>query len=229
VGRGQANPHADAEAKGPTAPQKAPSQPQAIGEKTPSKSTQVPTAGTPSSVSPPKTPTPEKPPVALVGGKEVPATRFDVVHHGTTKEELGSELEHVLKTGLPLRKGTNRDLVNHVEGEKDSAFRGATILPGTPDGEGGAIAWAGEGGVVFRLRRVWGWDANKESEGRRRTAFSGFAGNPAHGEHEITIDGHQSPSKIEGYFIVETNRSGRLIPGTLIPNPFYQEGKDGSH
>lgn len=173
---------------------------------------------TPASVRPPQ---PEKPPTATVNGKEVPATRYDVLHHGTTESDLRVTLEEVLKNGLPPR-GTNRDLENHVKGGKDSAFRGGTILPATPDGQGGAVQWAGEGGIVFKLRRVWGWDANKELAGRVRTP-AGFTGNPASGEHEISLLSEQPGSNIEGYYIPSSDRAGRLIPGRFFPNPHYKK------
>ena len=65
----------------------------------------------------------------------------------------------VLASGLPDDKGKNLNLPEHVAGASDSAFRGMTpILVGSPSGIKGACEHASEGGLVFEIFGVLGWN-----------------------------------------------------------------------
>ena len=77
----------------------------------------------------------------------------------------GLDPHEVMMNGLPTR-GSNWDLLDHVEQAGGSAFRGTTKQVTYPDG-GGAAAWADEGGHVFEITNAPTWDVNKHLQGRR--------------------------------------------------------------
>ena len=67
----------------------------------------------------------------------------------------------------------------------------------TPDGAGGAVLWADEGGFVIELKNVKGYDVNEALEGRVKKADGSFGGNPVHGEIEIAVPGRIKPEQVE--------------------------------
>jgi hypothetical protein len=154
---------------------------------------------------------------ALVNGVEVKPGLYPSLYHGTTKERLGyattasnkDVAADIYKNGLPGR-GNNIDLAQHAEGAKDTAFRGTTFMKMNPDGQGGAVLWADEGGLVIQLKDVKGYDVNLATEGRIKKPDGTFGGNRVHGEQEIAVPGKVTPEQIETVWEVVTFPSGRL-------------------
>ena len=150
------------------------------------------------------------------GRPVVPTARGGNLYHGTS--ELAPDV--VFEHGLPSR-GTDLRLLEHVESRGNSAFRGTTDMIMTPDGNGGAGVWAGEGGWVYQLDGTPSWDVNLLLEGRVRLPDGSFRGNLMSGEIERVIPARVAPERILGAFsIVEKN--GRLRPGTFVVNPRYR-------
>jgi RHS repeat-associated protein len=148
-------------------------------------------------------------------GEKVYPTGRDTVYHGTS--EVTPEI--ALSEGLPAR-GTDLSLLNHVEAKGNSAFRGATKVVATPDGEGGAAVWAGKGGWVYKLSSAF-WDVNNILEGRVETP-TGFRGNRMFGEQELTIPAKILPEQIESYGQVSETSRGVPIVRKWIENPNYK-------
>jgi len=90
--------------------------------------------------------------------------------------------ESVLEHGLPTR-GSDWDLIRHVEQTGNSAFRGTTKLVTYPGG-GGAAAWADEGGFVYEVTCVPSWDV--QCSNARTPAYS-------HRRHTHTPPSRRAP------------------------------------
>jgi hypothetical protein len=102
----------------------------------------------------------------------------------------------------------------------DSAFRGTTRNISDPE-SGGAAAWAGDGGWVYRLDGTPSWDVNAQLEGRVPKPDGTHGGNPLPGEHEQAVLANIPPERIVGAMkIIE--RNGKLVPGPMTPNPNYK-------
>lgn len=182
-----------------------------------------------------ETPPPVDPPAPRLGpdgkpeplakdaqGKDVGPDWYGTVYYGSsteTPEKLTPE--KVFAEGLKAR-GKDRDLRRHVEATtEDSAFRGTTLVPQTPDGETGASLWAGPGGYVYEIDGMPGWDANKHLE---RIPVSGglTRQNPVRGENEISILAEVPRERIKAaYQIIETP-TGRIRLGPRLENPNYK-------
>jgi RHS repeat-associated protein len=155
-------------------------------------------------------------PHALVNGKKVAFDAPRTVYYGTNELKP----EEVLAKGLPAR-GTNRDLLNHIQQGENSAFRGSTKVPSDPVNQGGAAEWAQEGGWVYKIT-TRALDANRALQGRVRGPGGQYGGNPAQGENEMVIEARQLPEHVEAYGQVVTDSKGRLVVKQWIENPNYK-------
>lgn len=158
--------------------------------------------------------------VATVQGVHYPPTTRGGGWHGTHEVPPAVAFEQ----GLPAR-GTNVDLINHVEAGGGSAFRGTTPFPMSPDRQAGAALWAGEGGFVYDVRGVPTWDTNALLQGRRPVAggLGGYGGNLMAGEIESAIPARVPRENIAGAYPVLEGRGGSLRLGDYIPNPNFVE------
>lgn len=137
--------------------------------------------------------------------REVSAERSGERYYGTHSVPPSVAFEH----GIPL-KGADRRLLEHVEGNDDSAFRGTTLWPLVNPLMGqGAILWAKEGGWVYHVGPMMGWDPARLLEGRVST-MGMFTGAPNAMEGEISV-----PSKIEASLIIK-GASVREIDDKLV-------------
>lgn len=152
------------------------------------------------------------------GTKVKPNAGGDKLYYGTGSEPPAQ----VFAKGLEAR-GNNTDLLNQVTQGPDRAFRGTTREVIQPDGSAGAGAWAGEGGWVYEIDGVRGWDANRSLDGRVPKPDGTFGGNPMYGEHEVSILAGVPPSRIKRA-IPMIEKSGRLTPdwANVQNNPNYQ-------
>ncbi|WP_224023274.1 hypothetical protein, partial [Burkholderia vietnamiensis] len=157
---------------------------------------------------------------AVVNGVKIKPLNYPKLFHGADRATLGVSADMPAKEvaakiyaeGLPGR-GNNIDLIEHAAGAPDRAFRGTTLMMRTPDGEGGAMLWADEGGFVIELKNVKGYDVNAMLEGRVKKADGSFGGNPVHGEIEIAVPGRIKPEQVElVYEVVRTGRGLRPVP-----------------
>jgi hypothetical protein len=154
---------------------------------------------------------------AVVNGNKIEPVLYEKLYHGADRATLGVDAQMPAKEvaakiyaeGLPGR-GNNIDLVKHAGGADDRAFRGTTLMMRTPDGEGGAIVWADEGGFVIELQNVKGYDVNQALEGRVKKADGSFGGNPMRGEIEIAVPGRIKPEQVKQVYEVITDKRGRL-------------------
>ena len=157
------------------------------------------------------------------GQKLEPDHHLDV-YHGASGLSPGV----VLRQGLPGR-GTSLSLEEHALGKPNSAFRGTTVLPVSPNGDSGAALWAGEGGWVFQLRGVASWDVNKHLEGGMRRSGLRIS-NPVRGEQEHAVLAHVPAERILRYGRVSAHpATGRLVVKEWHDNPHYRpRSKPGS-
>lgn len=159
------------------------------------------------------------PEARLPGGEAVaPTARGGSLYYGASGSD--SAPETVLRAGLPAR-GPNTSVEEHVRGAGDTAFRGTTTLPLTPDGSQGAARWADVGGWVYQIDGMPSWDANRLLQGRVRGP-GGFGGNPVSGELEHLIPAHVPTERIRGYYPVLQGRGTSVRLGTFVPNPNYR-------
>lgn len=174
----------------------------------------------------------EKMPIAMIGSKVLQPRILDKAFYGNKQLPPGYQtIEDIFKKGLPER-GQNWDLNSHVEESwklkggqnpvNDTAFRGTTPQISSPDGTIGAINWADEGGYVYEIRGVPGWEVNTALEGRVAKPDGTFRDNLMSGELETAI-----PAKVPGKFICRVGRpslsnSGRLIIRSTdwVVNPY---------
>ena len=165
-------------------------------------------------------PPPPKPPgveYATVNGMQVKPQNYPELYHGASNKSLGfpesmspeQAAQRIYSEGLPAR-GSNIDLIDHaIHAEEQRAFRGTTVNQLTPNNDAGAAKWAGDGGLVIRLKDVPGYDVNQLLEGRVPGPL-GFGNNPNHGELEIAVPGAISPKNIVEIGVVKTNpRTGK--------------------
>jgi hypothetical protein len=140
----------------------------------------------------------------LPSGKEIPCTSNAGGFHGTGLFAP----EDVFSGGIP-QKGADRRLLEHVLGNKESAFRGTTALPViSPRGQG-AAHWADVGGWVYEVAGTPSWDVEKELEGQVPRP-GGFGGCPTAVELE-----HAIPAQIQGRQVVRAGlvAAGRVVDG----------------
>jgi hypothetical protein len=123
---------------------------------------------------------------------------------GMTQEEIAG---HILKNGLPGR-GTNIDITNHVNGGKDTAFRGATNQYITQERDAGALLWAGGNGVVIKLKDVPGYDVNQPRATSNKGGGIGalVQERTLGGELEVAIPARVKPEQILDVGIVKINK-----------------------
>lgn len=152
------------------------------------------------------------------GSKIKPNAGGGSLYYGSDRDQPAD----VFAKGLEAR-GNNTDLLNHVKEGPDRAFRGTTREVIQPDGSAGAGAWAKEGGWVYEIDGVRGWDANRSLDGRVPKPDGTFGGNPMYGEHEVSILAGVPPSRIKRA-IPMVEKNGRLMPdwGNVKINPNYQ-------
>lgn len=151
----------------------------------------------------------------LPNGELVPPSHHGGGYHGTSQVPPAT----AFADGLPGR-GTDVGLETHVNQTGNSAFRGTTPMPMTPDGAAGAAHWAGEGGWVYKIEGVPTWDVNRLLEGRRMTP-GGFAGNLMVGEMESVVPARVPGRNIQGAYPVIEGRGGTLRLGPFEPNPHF--------
>jgi hypothetical protein len=158
-------------------------------------------------------------PQALMGGRAVaPTARGGNLYHGASGSDMSPTV--VFEHGMPAR-GPNVDIESHVGGARDTAFRGTTTMPMTPDGEAGAAHWAGEGGWVYQIDGTPSWDANQLMQGRVRTP-GGFGGNPMRGELESLVPAGIPRERIRGAYPVVAGRGTSVRLGPFQNNPNYR-------
>lgn len=156
-------------------------------------------------------------PVASINGEPVkPTSTNSHGYHGHHAKP-----EEVFAHGLPA-KGPSVDLENHVMAGEGRAFRGLAPYVCSPDGESGPCYFADEGGFVYEVDCVAGWDVNGLLAGRIHKGVAGYGGNPFTSEVETAILGHVPPSHIKGAYPIKSYRGTRLIPGTYTKNPSYE-------
>ncbi|UCP11543.1 hypothetical protein K5R88_07885 [Pseudomonas sp. MM213] len=135
------------------------------------------------------------------GAFEAPAKLGTQQYYGTSN--LTPDV--AFTKGLPL-KGFCVDLLRHAGKGRDSRFRGTTPFLMVNEALGqGAVCWADEGGWVYELDNIPGWDVEKLLAGKVPTA-NGFAGAPFPGEMEGAIDSWILPSMIRRAGKVERSR-----------------------
>lgn len=141
----------------------------------------------------------------LPNNKEVAAQAYGDRYYGTDKITPDIAFED----GIPL-KGEDRRLLEHVNGNLNSAFRGTTALSSINSGYGqGAAAWAELGGWVYHIDRARGWDTEKLLQGEIER-LGGFVGSPHAGELEVAV-----PSRIEAAQIIKAGQVESLTRGAL--------------
>lgn len=155
-------------------------------------------------------------PVAKVNGELFePTVNHIHGYHGNKAKP-----EDVFEHGFPA-KGPSIDLVIQALDGEGRAFRGTCDFIFSPDRESGPGQFAGEGGFVYEIDGVPGWDVNKLLEGRVANAVTGYGGSPFTSEVETTILGHVPSSRIRGVYTIRTSRGLHLIPGRRTDNPNY--------
>lgn len=151
----------------------------------------------------------------LPNKEEVPPQPAGRRFYGTSQVPLPVAFEY----GVPL-KGPDRRLLEHVRGNEKSAFRGTTALPVINHQMWqGALFWAGEGGWVYEIGPVMGWDPGQLLEGR--VSMLGAFWNAPHAmEGEVSVPSRIEPSWIyQGSLIKE--KGDRLVIDKWILNPNY--------
>lgn len=157
--------------------------------------------------------------------QEVSAERSGDRYYGTHHVSPEVAFQH----GIPL-KGTDRRLLEHVEAHmysksnEKSAFRGTTALPViNPDMGQGAIFWAQEGGWVYLIGPMMGWDPGRLLEGRV-SVMGKFGNAPFSMEGEISVPSRIEPSRIIKAAIVK-EKGDRLVLDAWKYNPNYPAPK----
>lgn len=163
-------------------------------------------------------------PIAMINGIPFEPTMMNGHgFHGMRVPE-GSTVEDLFNAGLPL-KGTNLDLINHVKGGEDTAFRGTAPFLVSPQKEfGGPLYWAEEGGIVVEIEGAPMFDTNQLLEGRIASATGRFGGNPYTAEAENAVLADVKPENIKRIAFVEEGRGGNLKLGEWIDNPNFNNG-----
>jgi hypothetical protein len=129
----------------------------------------------------------------------------------------------VANGGLP-NKGTNIDLLSHLNGGTDSAFRGTNFWADSPLADGnGPVSWAGEGGTVVKIdgSLVPNYDANAITSGTVQRFDGSFGDATWTGESEFSIHAQVPLNSITQYGIVGQSRAGALRVTQWIDNPYY--------
>lgn len=129
----------------------------------------------------------------LPNNKEASAERMGERYYGTNKIKP----DEAFNNGIPL-KGMDRRLLEHLEGNEQSAFRGTTVFSNVNPHMGqGAAMWADEGGWVYQIGPVKGWDPGRLLEGLVEQNGR-FQDSPTMMELEVTV-----PSRIEPHLIIK--------------------------
>ena len=149
------------------------------------------------------------------GARVNPSVWGGELYYGTDDIAPSTAFEH----GLPAR-GQNNALLEHVMQRSGSAFRGTTIKISGEAANSGAMAWADDGGWVYKIDGTPSWDMNAELEGRVPLPDGRFGGNPMPGEHEHAILAGVPKERIVGAYPIGQSR-GRLAAGPMVPNPNY--------
>lgn len=125
----------------------------------------------------------------------------------------------VFDSGIP-GKGQDRRLLEHCNGNPQSAFRGSNIQPLlTPDGPG-AVLFADLGGWVYEIEYVPTWDTVKQLDGRVQSV-AGYAGCPTREEQEFAIPALINSFRVVRVAPVVQGRGTRLKVGTWQSNPRF--------
>jgi hypothetical protein len=86
------------------------------------------------------------------GGKVPPNSKPSTLFHGTNLFPAAA----VRLNGLPI-KGSDWRIVEHLQGNSNSAFRGCTPSAIMQVPYAGAAFWAGDGGWVYELSNLDSW------------------------------------------------------------------------
>ena len=168
---------------------------------------------------------------AAVNGPKVFATfNGNVIEPSLTNQPLfhgvNMTWDEIANTGgLPM-KGTDIDLLNHLNGGPNSAFRGTNLWADSPLANGnGPVSWAGEGGTVVKIdgSRIPSYDANSLTSGSVRNFDGSFSDHMWTGEAEFPIHAQVPLDSITHYGVVVESRSGALRVQQWIENPFYKK------
>lgn len=120
----------------------------------------------------------------LPDGTEIQRSHLGQPYHGTSLTP-----DVVFSQGLAA-KGDDRRLLEHVRGNKVSAFRGTTSAPTVSRHmRQGAAEWAGEDGWVYQFDDIACWDVDKEFFGRVPLPGGLFGDSPHIGECECAVPG----------------------------------------
>ncbi|MFZ6678300.1 hypothetical protein ACO0LI_10410 [Undibacterium sp. Tian12W] len=151
----------------------------------------------------------------LPNGKQVSPNTHSGGFHGTRNFAPSQ----VFITGIP-KKGTDRRLKEHCDGNDQSAFRGTTIqILHTPDGPGAAL-FAQVGGWVYEIEKVPTWDTVQQLQGRV-PSVTGFGNCPTAGELEFAIPAIVEPYRIVRAAEIVAGRGTRVKVGKWHPNPNF--------
>lgn len=127
--------------------------------------------------------------------------------------------------GLPT-KGTNIDMLNHLNGGPNSAFRGTNVWADSPFANGnGPVGWAGEGGTVVHIdgRMIANYDANALTSGTVRNFDGTFGNHVWMGEAEFPIHAQVPLSAIQRYGVVGFHpRTQSPYIENWFANPHYR-------
>lgn len=142
----------------------------------------------------------------LPDGRDVEPEPYGMLNYGT--DQIG--IDQAFESGIPL-KGHDRRLLEHVRGNKQSAFRGTTALPNiNPERGQGAVCWAGVGGWVYQIGPMRGWNPEKLMPAQRDL-----------GEVETSVPSRIEPHQI--YKAGQVEQSARnLVVRKWIRNENYQ-------
>jgi hypothetical protein len=171
----------------------------------------------------------DKIPYATLNGKNLDPSYYQTLYHGhhalphkIPDISEAEAIELAFKEGLPAR-GKNSDLLNYAEElylrenyhhskKLRPSFRGTTREIASPgDLSSAAINWADEGGYIYEIKGVPGWDVNMHLDGRVKGAGGYYRGNSMSGENEIAIHG-----KVPGKYICRIGRVTRSYAGRLV-------------
>jgi len=156
----------------------------------------------------------------LPNGQKVSPEPCGMLFYGTDK--IG--IDEAFRSGIPL-KGHDWRLLEHVLQTRQnghnalSAFRGTTVLANiNPNLGQGAIHWAQEGGWVYHIGPMEGWNPEKLLEGQVKVAER-FKGTPYEMELETSVSALIAPNQIyKAGLVVESANCLVVREWTLNPN-----------
>ncbi|MEE4148905.1 hypothetical protein [Pseudomonas viridiflava] len=155
----------------------------------------------------------------LPNGDEAPAERMGQRYYGTRNIDPERAFEH----GIPI-KGSDRRLLEHLKDGYNSAFRGTTVLSNVNPAMGqGAALWADEGGWVYNIGPMMGWDPSALLEEQIKH-LQMYRDSPTAIECEITVPARIEPNLIYRAGRVEA-RGQLLLVRKWTYNPAYRSNR----